>query len=575
MATTSSQKRKRQQTSAIIRLVILFFILLCVNVLASRFHFSADLTQEKRFTLSKPTQKLLRSMDDVAIVNVYLKGTFPAGFQRLEEATRERLQTFKEFAGAHLVFRFIDPLAGKTDKEKLTIQQDFAQKGIYAVNLQVKSDEGQSEQQIIPYALVQYKGREQAVLLLESHAGMDPKEELNYSESLLEFKFANAIHNLSLPDKPRVAYVVGNGETLSMNSFDLLRTLPQYYHLDTISLGDIRYIPGSYNAVIINKPTTPFADIDKFKIDQYIMNGGHVLWAIDGVNATLDSLVHSEQFIATDQNLNLDDMLFRYGVRINSDLIEDKQCAELPLIEGMDASGHPNVKMHPWVYFPLIIPTSKQPIVNGMDAILTRFASSIDTIRVLDTKKTILLQSSKYSRAAPCPTRVSVTMMRYPLPDAMFNNPYRPVAVLLEGQFHSVFTNRLAPNFLQIVSDQGHPFKKASDDHNRMIVISDGDIMSNEYTASKGPQEMGYFEFANFQFANKNFVLNCLEYLTDTSDLIAARARDMTYRPLDVGRVKSEKTKWQAVNIAIPIIAVLIFASAYLFFRKRRYETKK
>lgn len=570
MATNNTVKRKQQQRQAIVRILFLFVILVCLNMLAARFHYGLDLTSEKRFTLAPATKKLLREMDEVAVVTVYLKGTFPAGFQRLSEATLERLQSFRQYAGTNIVFRFLNPIEGKTGEDKMTVFQQLGEKGISPINLQAKGgDEGYSEKIIFPWALVQYKGRETAVRLLENNMGMAPLQNLNYSESLLEYKIASAINRLNYPAKKALAYVMGNGESLGFNTYDLLTTLTKQYDVDTLDLQNSIYIPSFYSAIIINKPTTFFDDKDKFKIDQYVMNGGKVLWAIDKLNTPMDSL-RSQQFLALEYDLNLDDQLFKYGIRINPDLVEEyQQCLPIPVME--QSSGQ--MELRPWIYFPVFLPSSKHPIVKNMDYVMGMFTNSIDTINNPEISKTILLESSKYSRVENSPVRVSIGMAYYPMDAKMFNNGNKPVAVLLEGKFKSIFKNRLHPNFLAVLKDSlKQEFKESTDTANKMIVISDGDFMQNDFHSTKGPMEMGYWQFTSQRFANREFVLNCLEYLTDNSNLIEARSKDLRLRLLDPTRVKKEKATWRFVNIGIPILMVLVFASGYFFFRKRRYE---
>ncbi len=567
-------KRKKQQRQAALRLVILLAILICVNMLASRFHYGADLTHEKRFTLSKSTKKLLENMKDVAVVDIYLTGKLPAGFQHLKDAAGERLQSFRGYAGSHIVFKFVDPVEGKTGKDKEAVYKQLMEKNIFPINLKAQGDDNYSEKIIVPYALVQYNGKEIPVRLIENAPGMSPLELLNYSETTLEYKFATAIHNALVADRPRIAYLTGNGEPLGINTLDALTTIDHFYHLDTVDLNPLIYLSSAYDAVIIDKPATAFDDKAKFKIDQYVMRGGHVLWMLDMVNANLDSFRTSEQFIAMDKGLNLDDILFSYGVRVNTDLIEDMVCNQLP--SPVDASGQVSGGLSNWIYFPVITPTSKHPIVNNMNAVMCQFANSIDTVAEGSIKKTILLESSKYSRVTPSPARVSLTMMKYVPQPEMFNKPYKPVAVLLEGKFKSAFQNRLSPGTLRMLRDSliNRPFVQGCKDDNSMIVVSDGDVMLNDYTASSGPMPLGYWHYTKDMFANKIFLLNCLEYLTDHSGLLEARSKELKLRLLDAGRAKKEKTEWQIINVGVPIILVLIFASAYIFFRKRRYEVK-
>lgn len=576
MANKAIDKRKSQQRQATLRIFITAGILICINIIAAKFHQGLDLTKEKRFTLTDPTKRMLTSLDDQVVIDVYLKGKFPAGFQKLSESVKERLQSFKEYGGAKIIFRFIDPMEGKDESEKEGIAKELVKKGIQPMALNVKGSQNTSEQIIFPYALVQYKGKSQAVKLLENHYGMSPLEVLNYSESLLEYKFGSAIHNLQKAGKPRIGYIVGHGESYGLHTYDLLMTLSQYYNVDTIDLTtQYKISETAYSAIIINKPTAPFDDKEKFKIDQYIMHGGHVLWAIDQLYTPVDSLQKSGQFITMDYGLNLDDQLFKYGVRINYDLIEDITCNPVPLMSGTLENGQPQIELRPMPFFPVFIPNSPHPIVHNMDGIMGRFVSSIDTIATTLSRKTILLQSSEYSRVSASPVRVSLSMLRYNPEPRLYHKGFKTAAVLLEGQFGSIFQNRMAPGFIATLRDSlKYEYKPMNDKPTSMIVISDGEMLQNGFSASKGPSELGYWEYTQTLFANKNFILNCLEYLTDSNSMLEARSKDVKLRLLDGRRVQDEKIKWQFINIALPIISILVFASAYFFFRKRRYETK-
>jgi ABC-2 type transport system permease protein len=569
MASGTTDKNKRQK-QALTRIVIMAAILVCVNILASYFHTGIDLTQEKRFTLTPATKNLLRNMKEVAVVEVYLKGKFPAGLQRLQEAIRERLRSFKDIAGSRIIVKFIDPFEGKNEGEQKLIAHDLAQKGIRVLQLENKDDDEYMTKPFFPYALVHYNGKEASVMLLEDPPGKTAAEKISAAEAMLEYKFTNAINQLGRPDRARIAYMTGNGEDLGINSFDMLASIPRYYDLDTLDMGHLVHIPIAYDAIIIAQPTVPFTGPQKLKIDQYVMRGGHVLWIMNNLNANMDSLKNSPQLIAMDYGLGLDDILFKYGVRVNNDLVEDLQCMQIGRINPVNGQReHPD-----WIYFPRLNPTAEHPIVKNMDFIRGGFTNTIDTIKSAGITKTILLQTSKYSRFAMAPARVSLSVALYPQKSEMFNKPYLPVAVLLEGKFHSMYQGLLAPEYMHLLDSLKEPFKPVCDSANSMIVISVGDIFKNEYSAKTGPMQMGYYGWTGEFFANRSFLLNCLEYLTDHSGILESRSKDVKLRLLDTGRVKDEKTKWQVINVLMPIAIVLAFASAYFFFRKRKYEVK-
>lgn len=567
MATQRSSNEKRQAT---IRIVVMAAIVVCVNVLASWFHAGLDLTREKRFTLTEPTKRMLRSMPEVAVVDVYLKGKFPAGLQRMQEAVRERLRSFKEIAGNRLIFRFIDPFEGKTDKEKKQIAHDLEMKGVNRMELSNEEDDEYSMKIFFPYALVQYNGREMPIYLLDAPPGRNSIEQINYAEAMLEYKLANAINQLGKPARPSIAYLTGHGQPLGVKTYDMLSTLAAVYDVDSLDLPTTLTISQAYDAIIVNQPTQAFSGPDKLKIDQYVMHGGHVLWVMNALNASLDSLANSPQFIALEHTTDLDEVLFKYGVRVNFDLVEDMQCNPLPRVMN---NGRPT--LHDWVYFPRLNPTSPHAVVKNMDLVMAGFTNTIDTVGAAGITKTVLLHTSKYSRAARAPVRVSLSMMSYPLKHEMFTKSYLPVAMLLEGQFHSVYENRLAPEYLRLLDSLKMPFKAQCDKPTGMIVTSIGEAFSNGYSAKDGMLPMGYYPFSGEYFSNKAFLFNCLEYLTDRSGVLEARSKDVKLRLLDKGRIKPERAMWQVVNVGVPVALVLVFASAYLFFRKRRYEVRK
>ncbi len=577
MAKTASRKRKQQQRQALIRLLILMGILVCCNMLAVRFHYKLDLTADKRFTLAPVTINMLEQLEDVAVVTVYLEGEgFPAGLQRLKDATRERLQTFREISNNKVVYRFVDPSEAADENERMAMYKKLSDKGILPAGINVSKDDKYTQQMIFPYALVAYNGKEMAVRLLENSSGVINPAIITRSEAQLEYKLANAIHMLTFPDKPRVGYLVGHGQPLGPETYDMLTTLSRFYYVDTLDLYDNYYIPSPIRTLIVNKPTETFDDKEKFKIDQFIMRGGRVIWCLDMLHTPMDSLMHSQQFLAMSYDLNLDDMLFKYGVRVNTNLIEDIQCNTIPVVNPT-TEERADITLHNWIYFPVFTPSSKHPIVKNMDAVMSVFANSIDTIANPEVRKTILLESSKYSRVAAAPVRVNLGMLRYQPRPELFNKPYQPVAVLLEGQFGSIFRNRLHKNFLDILRDSlKRPFVEKSEAEGQMIVIADGDVFLNDFDPRRGPTEMGYWKFANppAMFANKDFFLNCVEYLTDPNSLLEARTRETRLRLLDAGRVQKERNTWVIVNIGVPVGLILIFASVYLFFRKRKYERR-
>ena len=557
------------------RFALLLVGLLLLNILGSRFHKRFDLTAEKRFSISEPTRQLLKQLNDDILVEVYLTGKLPAGFQQLSEGTREVLNEFKEYSGNKVRFTFINPLEGKNEQEKESVFKSLSEKGIQPVNLKIQQDEedGYSEKIIFPAASVSGLQKQESVSLLENHIAMTPDEKLNLSQALIEYKIAGAIKQILIPGKRQIAYLQGTGETIGINTIDMLSALSKYYDIDTIDINQNIEIGKNYRALIICKPSLAFDEKNKFKIDQYVMHGGKILWLIDKLKLDIDSLKTQDATLAIDYNLNLDDILFRYGVRINSDLIEDYMYANpIPITVGT-IGNQPDMRQFPWLFFPYSIPDSRHPIVNNMDAVMFSNVSSIDTVANPEVRKTILLHTSPRSRRSPSPVRISLSSIKYKPKVEMFRERNIPMAVLLEGKFLSSYTNRIDPNFLAIYRDSLHKtFLPACEKENRMIVVSDADVFLNDFSERRGPMECGYYKYTDQLFANKTFLLNCMEYLTDDFGLLVARNKTLQLRLLDRVRIKKERIQWQLLNVGLPIALVLFFASGYFFFRKKKYE---
>jgi gliding-associated putative ABC transporter substrate-binding component GldG len=554
------------------RAIVVIGVLTGLNILAAHFHTRWDLTAEKRYTLTPGTKRLLRGLDSTVTIEVFLKGDYPASFRQLAQSTQELLEEFREYGGQHIRFSFQRPGQGLTDSSRLAFQQSLVEKGIVPFNMQVQEDasQGYSEKLIFPGALLHYGSKTIGINLLKNQGGMNPQAAMNSSESLLEYQFANAIYRLQQKQPPLVGYMLGNGELLGAEVFDALTTIQSNYLLDTITLQYISHIPTDFDAVVFAKPENRFSDEDKLKIDQYVMNGGKVIWFIDQLNASLDSLQHQESFIAFDKGLNLEDILFRYGVRINQDLVQDMQCDFVPQV--VDGTG----QMQPlgFPYFPLLTPTGAHPIVKNMDLVLSHFASSIDTVKGGNISKTVLLTTATNSRSVNTPVEVSWNSLRVKPNRRDFRKQFLPVAVLLEGHFTSLFHNRLDAQTQQAIQKAtGTPFKNTSDSINKMIVVSDADIITNAFSQKSGPLQMGVNIYdQSMVYANREFLLNSLGYLTNNAGIMDARSKELTLRLLDPEKIKTEKSKWQMICFIVPIGLILVFAVIFQFIRQRKFE---
>lgn len=565
----SNRKKYFQRALAVLA------VLIGINMLAAYVHGRADLTAEKRYTLAPATKQLLRNLDSTVTIEVFLKGDYPAAFRQLAQSTQELLEEFREYGGNNIRFSLLSPGQGMTDSARMAFQQQLVEKGIMPFNLQVQQEanEGYAEKLIFPGALLHYKDRTIGVNLLKSQGGQDPQAAMGNSEALLEYQFVNAIYKLQNNRKPLVGYMLGNGESLGAEVYDALTTIQGNYALDTLSLQSNTHIPKDFDLVLFVKPIRRFSDDDKLKIDQYVMQGGKVIWFLDMLNASMDSLQQQNNFIAFDRGLNLEDQLFRYGVRINPDLIQDLQSDIVPLVVG-NMGNKPQIQPVPFPYFPLLSPTGNHSIVKNMDLVMSRFTSSIDTIKGGDITKTILLTSSRSSRRIRVPAEITWESIRTKPNPREFRESFLPAAVLLEGRFPSLFRNRLDRAQQQAIAQaSGQPFLDMAAAPNKMIVISDGDLIANAVSRKEGPLQMGINAFnPDYVFANKEFFLNCLEYLTNTAGIMETRNKEVTLRLLDARKVKEDRTKWQVICFLVPVGLILLFAMVFQFIRQRRFE---
>ena len=548
--------------------------LLAINFLAAQFHYRVDLTQEKRYTLSQPTKKLLQGLNDQVVVTVFLEGDMPAGFKKLSNSTEELLQEFKEYGKNNLQFKFKKPGEGLNDTAKNSFIIYLDSLGLSPTNVKVQAKAGSQEERLVyPGALVSYQDREVAIDLLQGQDMTGGMSSLNNAEALLEFKFASAIQKVTADSVAVVGYLIGNGQPLSYNVYDFINnTLKPNYGFGFVPIDSFDVIPQQFNALFVVKPTEKFSDKQKLKLDQYIMHGGKIIWLIDNLYAEMDSLMRTQSdFVAFDRGLNLDDQLFKYGARINKDLVQDLQSDKMPLVVG-NYGNQPQMQLVPWFYFPVLSSYSNHPIAKNLENVLSIFPNSIDTIQAPGVKHTILLATSVNARTLTTPAIVSLNSVKTEEDLKTFNRPNIPIAVLLEGKFTSLFANRLSKTMLDTLARFNQPFLTASQTENKMVVIADADIVSNVVTQNEGPLPMGFNRFTKYQYANKDFILNAIEYLVNPSGILETRSKDFTLRLLDPKKIEEEKTMWQFINIALPIALVLIFGMVYQFLRKRKYQ---
>jgi len=560
---------KRNKKRDLTALVLSVIIIVLLNFLASFVFHRFDLTSEKRYTLSDATKKLLGKLDDVVYVKVYLDGDFPAGFKRLRNETKEMLDEFRAYSDENIEYEFINPSANADKKQQNEIFKQLYDKGLQPTNLEVKDETGTTQQIIWPAALISYKGKEIPWQLLKTQSYQSPEAQLNNSIQALEYEFASCIRNLTKVFRPEIAFIHGQGELDTLSTKDIRDALKEFYFVDDIAINEQLGALNNYKAIVIAKPDTAFSDKDLFIIDQFVIKGGKVLWVIDPLFTPVDSLSRKGATMAIPYDLNLEGMLFKYGVRVNPNLMIDLQCASIPVNKAFKGQ-QPRFELMPWYFSPLLTPSNTHPISKNLDLIKTEFASGIDTIETPRISKTILLRSSKYTKTLNSPVRVDMNYLRYQPDEKQFKDSYQNVAVLLEGQFESFFKNRLPK---EIINDSAIDYK-ADGVKTSMIVISDGDIIRNDIQYSnRKPYPLGFDKYTNQMYGNKNFILNCVNYLCDDSGLISVRARELTLRLLDKKKIKTQRLKWQVINTGLPLLAIIIFGFIYYFNRKRKYAS--
>jgi ABC-2 type transport system permease protein len=558
------KNKKRDLTS----LALAITIVILLNVVASFVFYRFDLTSEKRYTLSRATKILLSKIDETVYVKVYLEGEFPAGFKRLRDETKEMLDEFRTYSNNNIEYEFINPSENPDKKQQNEIYKQLFDKGLKPTNLEVKEESGTSQQIIWPGAIVSYKGHEAPWQLLKTQIAASSEGQLNNSVQALEYEFATCLRNLSSPVHREIGFIEGHGELDTMALEDIKYALGDFYGLKRIRIDSQLTALKDVSAIVIAKPDSAFSEKDKFIIDQFIMNGGKVLWCIDPLETRIDSLARTGRTLAIANELGIEDMLFRYGARVNPNLILDLQCSALPINKALRGQ-QPRFELAPWMFYPIVLPTQKHPIVKNLDAIKFEFVSSIDLVEAAGIEKTVLLTTSKNSKTLNAPVRVDMRMTQIQPDESQFKNGFQPVAVLLEGEFESVFKNRISP---QIAGSKEIGYKPHGV-KNKMIIIGDGDIIKNEIQRSSGKTyPLGYDIYTKQQFGNKYFILNCINYLCDDSGLIGIRSRELTLRLLDKKKIKTERLKWQITNTVLPLILVFGYGIFHYFRRKRKYS---
>lgn len=538
-------------------------LLVLINLLASFFYIRLDLTDEKRYTIKPQTKELLAGLEGDVYVEVFLEGELNAGFKRFRKSIEETLQEFKVYSNNKVRFQFTDPLQAKGEQARNEFMRELASKGIQPQNVIETRNGKKVETFVFPGALISYDGFETGVMLLKGSRTAGAQQALNQSIETVEFELANAIYKIANAQRKRIGIVQGHGELDSLQFASFNNSLLEQYDVFRVNLAKKKSI-SDYSALIIAKPRQAFSPQDKYKLDQYIMRGGRVLLMMDRLEASMDSASRDDYF-AFPYQLNLDDQLFKYGVRLNPDLVQDRTSGQYPIVVGNNG-GQPQIMKLEWPFFPLINQFAQHPITRNLDAVMTKFVSSIDTVKAAGIRKTPLLFSSRYSRTLTAPVKVGVDDLRRQLQQENFNGPPVTLAYLLEGKFTSLFKNRFAPEEVDTTGflAEGKPTK--------MIIVADGDIARNDVNPRNGqPQQLGMDPFTGYTFANQDLLLNMVTYLTDEHGLINARTKEIKIRPLDKQKIEEERTFWQALNLLLPILIMSVLGVLRSYWRKRKF----
>ncbi|NCU03330.1 MAG: gliding motility-associated ABC transporter substrate-binding protein GldG [Chitinophagaceae bacterium] len=598
--------------------VLLLAILALVNILATSLRMRWDLTSEERYSLSAPTKTLLKNIDTTITVDIFLKGDFRSSFRKLRNTTNDLLNEMKEYSGGRLQINYksvedlfdeeaknfmftevinelrmngvnVDSISQtKPNFREEVIQQMVSDSlkslGILPYTLEVQEKEEASTQRVIyPSAIVKRGNKVVAVDLLsgKTEYSRDPltgslvtdeAKSISNAEALLEFKFADAIEKIQRKQKPLIGYMTGNGQPMGPETFDLVQTLDADYIFNIVDPNKAVVIPKEFAAIMIVKPSIGFSDSAKMKIDQYIMQGGKVLWFLDMLHAEKDSLAVVAQTLAYDRGLNLDDLLFKYGTRINRDLLQDQQCDLSKLVVG-NAGGQPQLADVPFNYYPLLNASANHPITKNLEPVLSLFANTLDTVKAEGINKTLLLTSSENAKFVSTPAIISLQELQTIQDIKLYNKKNLPVAVLLDGQFNSLYGNRASAEMRQYFTSAYGSFKTKTDEPTQQLVVADGDVVLNSYSRQE-PFPMGYSRVQERSFANKTFLQNTLEYMTGNAGIVALRNKDVPLRLLNQQKVSDQRLQWQLINIAVPVLLVLLIGILYMQWRKRTYAKK-
>ena len=564
------RKANLKLRSAKINLIIFVVSLLAVFFVSTNFLFRADLTADKRFSLSDVSKEIASDINEIIEIEFFLEGELEPGLQKLQREVFEKIAVLNVYAQKPIRLKIVDPYRFNNAQKREEFQSQLIEKGIKPVSFNRKTDQGVSTKYIFPGAIIRSGEKEFAVNFLKNNPDFSYEVNFNHSVESVEFELINAFQKLMRTKISTVAFLEGNGEFNQYEVFDFTNSLSADFKVKRTTIQSIETDPSETDILIVAGPNQPFSEKDKFIVDQFVMRGGKVVWLIDPVLVSLDSLSNGYQTFSFPKDLNLDDILFKYGVRLNYELLQDVDCAQI-LVNTAPASSHEQWTLYPWYYSPLLIPVDNHPLSRNLNRIYTEFVSSVDTVSGnRNLAKTVILSTSPYARKVKSPSSVSLENIKNPPARELFTQAFIPVGILIEGEFTSVFENRMIEN-LGISTADFHTKSKPT----KMIVIGDAGLIANKVNYSKQPpqiQELGYDRVSKQTFGNKEFLLNTIYYLNDETGIMQLRSRTVQLRLLDKVKLREEKVFWQWLNLVVPLVVVLLFGVVYNVIRRYRYS---
>ncbi|GIV39068.1 MAG: gliding motility-associated ABC transporter substrate-binding protein GldG [Thermonema sp.] len=561
-------KRSQKRMHALRGFLIGVAAIIALNLLAQYFVIRIDLTEDKRYSIAPQTQELLRGLEGPVFIQVYLHGDdLPADFRRLRRSMEELLEEFRVYGGSNIQYRFIDPQSIEPAEARDSLIQYLAMHGVSPTNVFVKEEGKRVEKLLFPGAILSYGNKYTSISLLQGDqraALANPQEIINHSIENMEYELASAIYQLTLKKKKKIAYVYGHKELTPPEVDDLNQSLSRFFQIYGIRLSEVSL--DTLDALIIAKPQTAFSEEEKYKIDQYVMKGGNVLFFLDAVEVREDSINTPEGAVSIGYDHRLIDLLFRYGIRYNYELIEDLNCGVLGLIIG-EMAGKPQMEFLPWRYYPIFYNFFPHPVTKNLNAVFGRYVCTLDTVKADGVKKIPLIASSPKTKVLDIPFVIHYNEARLDPDPELFNDGARTVAYLLEGRFRSLYQNRILPS-----DPRAQTFLAESVKPTRIFICADGDFIRNEVNwQKKQVLPLGYDRNTGITFDNKRFVVNLLHYMLDDNQLILARNKEVRLRYLDKDRVQQERTFWQAFNLYMPLLITLMLGGVYHLVRYWRF----